>query len=236
MNDKIVTLSKRLQMLATLVPQGTRAVDVGCDHGFLSVYLVQKGICPEVLAMDVRTGPLSAAEEHIASYGLGDRIHTRISDGLIAMEEGEADTMVCAGMGGPLMEKILSDSMAKARSLGTLILQPQSELRKFRVFLRKNGFCILKEEAVFEDGKFYFAEVVRYDGKKRRKKSDVFDEYGELLLKEKNPVTYEYLNFQKKVNLQIRANLTGGGERAGERLQEVEKALEDIEKAFEWYR
>ena len=236
MSEKTVTLSKRLRMLADLVPQDAAVADVGCDHGFLSIYLVQKGICRKVLAMDVRKGPLSAASEHIAEHGLTDRIQTRLSDGLIAMESGEADTMVCAGMGGPLMAKILSDSMDKAREMKTLILQPQSELKEFRVFLRKNGFRILKEEAMLEDGKYYFAEVVSYDGARRRKKSDVFDEYGELLLKEKNPILKQYLEFQKNVYLEIRGNLSGDSERTRERLQGVEKTLENIEIALGWYR
>ena len=114
MNDnKRVSLSKRLQMLADFVTPGNRLVDVGCDHGFLSIYLVQNKICPSALAMDVRKGPLAAAREHIKDYGLEDYIKVRLSDGLLCFQEGEADTMVCAGMGGRLMEKILTEMVLR---------------------------------------------------------------------------------------------------------------------------
>jgi len=150
-------LSGRLMMLADMVSPGNRLVDVGCDHGFLSIYLVRAGICPRALAMDVRKGPLAGAKEHIEESGLGDYIEARLSDGLAAYRPGEADTLVCAGMGGRLMEKILTEGMDKARQMRELILQPQSELREFRAFLRRAGFAVAEEDAVCEDGKYYFA-------------------------------------------------------------------------------
>jgi len=152
-----VVLSKRLQMLANMAAPCRRVVDVGCDHGFLSVYLVQSGICSGALAMDVRRGPLANAEKHIAELGLGDYIETRLSDGLAEYSAGEADLLICAGMGGRLMERILTDGMEKARGLKALVLQPQSELGEFRAFLRREGFTVVGEDAVCEDGKYYFA-------------------------------------------------------------------------------
>ena len=77
-----VILSNRMQALTDMVTPGTVITDVGCDHGFVSVYLVQRGLSPRVIAMDVRSGPLERAREHIREYGLQDRIETRLSDGL----------------------------------------------------------------------------------------------------------------------------------------------------------
>ncbi|MDE7427736.1 MAG: class I SAM-dependent methyltransferase, partial [Lachnospiraceae bacterium] len=77
-----MTLSERLRTVAGMVTRGNVVCDVGCDHGFTAIYLVQQGISPRALAMDLREGPLSAAGEHIAAYGLGERIETRLSDGL----------------------------------------------------------------------------------------------------------------------------------------------------------
>ena len=148
-----VTLSRRLQMLADMVTPGNRVADVGCDHGFLSVFLVQRRISPHVLAMDVRKGPLAAAAGHVEECGLGAYIETRLSDGLLNLAAGEADTLVCAGMGGRLMQRILAESMEKAGGLKELILQPQSELGAFRRFLRREGFRIVGEDAVCEDRK-----------------------------------------------------------------------------------
>lgn len=159
-----VPLSKRLRMLADMVTPGNRVADVGCDHAFLSIYLVQAGICPRALAMDVRTGPLAAAGAHVAECGLGSYIEVRLSDGLAACGSGEADTVVCAGMGGRLMERILTEGMDRAREMRELILQPQSELPRFRAFLRETGFAVVEEDAVFEEGKYYFAMKAAYRG------------------------------------------------------------------------
>ena len=157
-----VSLSKRLRMLADMVTPGNRVADVGCDHGFLSIYLVQAGICPAALAMDVRTGPLEAAKGHVAACGLGSYIEVRLSDGLSACGAGEADAVVCAGMGGRLMERILTEGMDRARQMRELILQPQSEIPQFRAFLREAGFAVVQEDAVFEEGKYYFAMKAAY--------------------------------------------------------------------------
>ena len=45
-----MVLSGRLQMLADMVTPGSVLADVGCDHGFLSIYLVQAGVCPRAIS------------------------------------------------------------------------------------------------------------------------------------------------------------------------------------------
>lgn len=232
MSDRQVLLSKRLQMLADLVTPGNRLVDVGCDHGFLSIYLVQNKICPVALAMDVRKGPLAAAQEHIEAAGLEDYISLRLSDGLLNFQDGEADTMVCAGMGGRLMAKILTDSMQKAQNLRELILQPQSELREFRSFLRENGFEIRQEDAVLEEGKYYFCMKAVYTGKNHTA-DGLSDEYGELLFKQKHPVLHQYLSFRKKLLTELETALIAGNSvRAADRLAEIKTELAEVNAAL----
>ncbi len=177
--EKPIVLSKRMQMLADMVTAGSRIADVGCDHAFLSVYLIQAGKCPKCLAMDVRRGPLSGAEEHIAAYGLGEYIETRLSDGLAAYRIGEAQTLVCSGMGGRLMKKILEEGGDKTRSFTELILQPQSEISEFRIFLREAGFLVTEEEAVYEEGKYYFAMKAVYAGQKKAMQQNKLPEVSE---------------------------------------------------------
>ncbi len=200
-----MSLSERLGMLADMVTAGNSVADVGCDHAFLPIYLVQSGKCPGCLAMDVRKGPLLGAKEHIDFYGLGEYIKTRLSDGLASYQIGEAQTLICAGMGGRLMERILRAGGEKTVSFSELILQPQSEIGEFRAFLRKAGLGITEESAVCEDGKYYFAIKAAYQRQKEsekpenaRQQSDqarqrLYDLYGKYLLEKRHPVLKQYL-------------------------------------------
>ena len=243
MAGETVVLSQRLRSLTDMVSHGKCVVDVGCDHGFLSIYLVQHGISPRVLAMDVRKGPLSRAQEHIAEYGMENYIETRLSDGLQEYKIGEADTLVCAGMGGKLMMKILTESEEKAKALDELILQPQSDLPAFRRFLKAEGYLTLDENILCEDGKYYFLFKVRYDrdasGKRFSMDNGVgvlYEKYGELLLQRKHPVLREYLEYMSETAKQIEESLKEGqGERARERLEQVRQELKDLQTALSMY-
>lgn len=193
-----VVLSGRLRTLAEMITPGSIVADIGCDHGFLSVYLVQQGISPHVIAADVRKGPLEGAKLHIAQAGLESYIETRLSDGVKALLPGEAQTMVCAGMGGRLMQQILTDCPDTVAAFRELILQPQSELYEFRKFLRRQGWTVLDEKIVWEDGKYYFPIKAGTAGKKELEQEDsrlqrLYDKYGRLLLLRREPVLKEYL-------------------------------------------
>ncbi len=240
MAGKKVVLSKRLKSLTDMVSQGKRVVDVGCDHGFVSIYLVQHEISPSVLAMDVRKGPLSRAQEHIEEYELQDYIETRLSDGLLEYKMGEAQSLVCAGMGGKLMMKILTESEEKAKALEELILQPQSELPAVRRFLKTEGYLTLDENILCEEGKFYFLFKVRFDPETLQKQkvaeseeNRLFEKYGKLLLQRKHPVLREYLEYMLETETQIAKKLCDSqAERAQGRLAEVEAELEDLKMAL----
>ena len=176
--EKTVKLSARLAAVAALVEPGSRVADVGTDHGYIPIYLVQTGIADRALAMDV------------------ERIETRLSDGLKALSPGEADTVVIAGMGGELMIRILDEGRHMWDSLRRLILSPQSELQKVRHFLSQEGFCILGENMVKDEGKYYTVmEVGRGSMEYGR---EALYRYGACLIRDKNPVLKEYLQSEKK--------------------------------------
>ena len=117
-------LSKRLELVASFVPEGSRIADIGTDHGYIPIFLTEKGICQSALAMDVREGPLSRAREHIREKNLEDRIQVRLGDGLKELRPGEADTVVIAGMGGQLVIHILEEGRHMWDSVKTWILSP----------------------------------------------------------------------------------------------------------------
>ena len=188
-------LSLRLSAIADLVTEGNRLVDVGCDHGYLPVYLIQQKKIPSAIAMDVRKGPLSRAQEHIRQYGLEEYIQTRLSDGLEGLKAGEGDTLVIAGMGGPLMERILTDGRSVRNSFSELILQPQSDIPHFRRFIQSEGWEITEEKMVEED-----------EGAEMPENPAAYtleEAFGKYLLQEKNQVLYRYLQRESRIRSQI---------------------------------
>ncbi len=244
-------MSRRLRALGGMVTPGNVVADVGCDHGYLAVYLVQEGISPRVIASDVRQGPLSAAEAHVEERGLSAYIETRLSDGLAGYRPGEAETLVCAGMGGRLMQRILTDHADVTAGFQELILQPQSELRQFRIFLREQGFSVLDENILCEDGKYYFLFRVspgRQDGTGRPVSQEgqemdadtrrLCDKYGALLLERRNPVLREYLEKNLRTCRDVQEKLlahshTGDGNpRLEERLAENMAEIADLQAAL----
>ncbi len=233
---KTIELSARMQALVKMVSKGSVVCDVGCDHGWVSIYLVQKGIAQRVYAMDVRTGPLERAKEHIIRYQLEEAIETRLSDGLTNLAIGEADCMICAGMGGPLMMKILTEGREKARGMKELILQPQSELARFRRFLREEGYKIVAEDMVLEDGKFYPMMKVEPVEKQEKlnlsaEEQQLWDAYGEYLLKEKHPVLKKYLLKGKEQAENLLQHLKEKGT-ASDRIEQLQEELELLDKAM----
>lgn len=148
-------LSKRLRAVADFVTPGSVVADIGTDHGFLPVYLVERGICPRAVAMDIRQGPLERAREHIQAAGLGQCIQVRLSDGMAKLGRNEADSAVIAGMGGLTVIHILEQAGERLLDLQELVLEPQSDPAKVRRYLREHRMLIDREELVYEAGKFY---------------------------------------------------------------------------------
>lgn len=148
-------ISARLRAVAEMVAPGSRVCDVGCDHALTSIYLVRSGRVPSALAMDVAEGPLRSAAGNLEAYGCGQLVELRLSDGLEAYREGEADCLILSGMGGLLILSILEAFPAKTRSFAGLVLGPQREYGQLRAGLRLLGLEIAAERMVEEDGKFY---------------------------------------------------------------------------------
>lgn len=203
MEKKEILLSRRMQMVADMVSKGNVTADIGCDHGFVSIYLIEQGICPHVIAMDVNEGPLRRAKEHIAERGLETCIDVRLSDGIDKLQSKEVESIIIAGMGGKLVMKILSSHMDKVRELKEVILQPQSDLHLVRQFLLENGLDIVQEDMVEEAGKFYPCMKAVFSGKKKATYIEVERWYGPLLLNQKHPVLYDYLLREKQTFEQI---------------------------------
>ncbi len=228
-------LSKRLYAVAGLVTEGASVADIGTDHGYVPIYLVESGIASKVIALDVNQGPLNRARMHIVGHGLGDRIETRLSDGLAMIRPGEVDTVIASGMGGPLTIRILQEGKEVADQLNALILQPQSEICRVRRFLTENGYRIEQEDMVQEDGKYYPVMRVVHGTKEPYEEWEYL--YGKRLLEARHPVLLEFLKRELRIKESILEQLAGrsGSESARERAEEICREREWIQKALAQY-
>lgn len=225
-------LSNRLRKVADMVKKGEMPADIGCDHGYVSIYLVKEHICNNVIAMDINKGPLLRAREHISKEGLGPYIETRLSDGAAALKEKEADTLICAGMGGKLIIHILEDAVNRLTGIKAFILQPQSEIWLVRRFLSEHHFLIVQEEMVFEEGKYYpMMRAERTEAGANIVYSKKEEIYGPLLLKEKHPVLFQYLLKEKKAVLETIERLLE--EKSEKNFSERQVRIEELQEKLQ---
>ncbi|MBF0778573.1 tRNA (adenine(22)-N(1))-methyltransferase [Streptococcus cuniculi] len=192
MNQKI---SKRLEMVAQFVPQDARLVDVGSDHAYLPLFLVEKGVISYAIAGEVVQGPYQSALQNVADSRYKDRIEVRLANGLAAF--GEADqmtTITIAGMGGRLIADILEAGKDKLGQIERLILQPNNREDDVRTWLEAHDFQLIAESILEEHGKFYEILVAEQGKQSLTAKEKRF---GPHLLKESSPV------FQQKWNREV---------------------------------
>ncbi len=190
-----MALSLRLQTLCDTVSPCESLCDVGCDHGYVSIELARTGKAKKILAMDINEGPLKSAVSNIQRAGLSDSIETRLSNGLHNIKTGESfDTVLIAGMGGRLMEEILTEGLETASKTKQLLLQPQSEIFLVREFLRNHGFGIFREICLKDAGKYYFIIDARREVPVSVPE-DVFffDRYSKYLIDKKDGLYREFL-------------------------------------------
>ena len=156
-----IPLSERLLACAGFVPKGSRVADIGCDHGYLGIYLLHNGIASKVIAADINRGPLDSARRNGEKYAVAEKMSFYLSDGVEKIPR-EFDVMVCAGMGADTMISILEAAPWLKSDAYTLILQCQSKLSTLRGFLTENGWHIARE-SVLRDGRFLYTVMeVRY--------------------------------------------------------------------------
>lgn len=185
-------LNERLRMIADSIPHCNILTDVGTDHAYIPIEAVTAGLCRRALAADLRPGPLRMAKSNISKYGLEELIETRLGDGLRPIDISECDVIVIAGMGGPLIKKILSDSYEKAKASRRLLLQPNNAADALRRWLYENGFGITGEKLTEDAGKIYCLIEAEWTGFNSRK--DDFTYYiGEKVFEADKQLLEKYL-------------------------------------------
>ena len=179
-------ISKRLELVASFVSQGAVLLDVGSDHAYLPIDLVERGQIEAAIAGEVVDGPYQSAVKNVEAHGLKEKIQVRLANGLAAFEEeDQVSVITIAGMGGRLIARILEEGLDKLANVERLILQPNNREDDLRIWLQDHGFQIVAESILEEAGKFYEILVVEA-GQMKLSASDV--RFGPFLSKEVSPV------------------------------------------------
>lgn len=230
-------LSERLKTVAKYIPKGSRLADIGSDHAYLPCYAVLKGIASFAVAGEVVDGPYRSAKREVENQKLTHKISVRKGDGLDVISEGEVDCITIAGMGGVLITNILERGKEKLLSVKRLILQPNTSAYSVRKWLLDNGWELINEEIIEEDGVVY--EILASEKGDPKKPYEGLDMelallIGPFLLKEKNEPfrkkwTVELQNWKKVLQEMNKASQT---EKIEQKRNELKKKIQMVEEAL----
>jgi tRNA (adenine22-N1)-methyltransferase len=223
-------LTDRLLKIASLVTKGKRLADIGTDHGYIPVYLLNKGDIPFAVLADVNKGPLENARNEVKRNNLLDKVDLRLGSGIEVLKKGEVDEIIIAGMGGILISELLSKNPEVAKSSNKLILQPMQAQNELRKYLFNNGFEIIDEILVKEDFRIYEIIVTKFSGKNTKVSDEIFYEIGEKLLENKNELFYEFIDKKIFTYKSIISKLEG---KNGDVVENKRKNILDIIKRLE---
>lgn len=152
-------LTPRLETVLSKV-SGKTAADIGTDHAYIPIELINQGRIERAIACDINEGPLKIAEANVKHNNLTDKIELRLADGISALSDGEVDSVIIAGMGGVLISEILNLDENKSHSYKELILQPMNSQSELRKYLSEHNFKIIEEDLAVEGFKVYNILVV----------------------------------------------------------------------------
>lgn len=224
-----MNLTPRLRSIVNHVPQGTICGDIGTDHAYIPIYLIQNKICPKVIATDVRLGPLEIARKQIKLSGFEKQIEIRLGNGLKPLKLEEIETVVIAGMGGLLIRDILEDSEEITKEIKTFILQPMIAQRELREYLMKNNFKIVEEDLAKEDQRIYEI-IIAVHGQQRIEK-DIYLDIPKFLIENKHSLLIPFIKRKKNELLKIMKHCEGKHTSNAERkLQECKEKIKKIEE------
>ena len=220
MAEKNLHLQPRLHCLADLVPNRARLADIGTDHGYIPVYLLQQGRIDRAIAADIGAEPLEHARRTAQEYELTDRIDFRLCDGLAGIKAEETDCILIAGMGGETIISILENADWLRDGGQRLLLQPQSRQELLRTWLTEHGFCILQEHLALDKGTLY--NVMQVEAGSSAALSEV-ELYGGVNL-DGDPLYGAYLDWQiQKMAQAVKGLRLSKNEGAQQRAEELER-------------
>ena len=154
MENRLLTLAPRLQMISDMVT-GRRIADIGTDHGYLPIYLLQNRRIDFAIASDIGREPLAHAVRSAEEYGVTQGIDFRLCAGLDAVAPQEVDTIIIAGMGGETIAQILDAAPWTREGAHMLLLQPMTKQPLLRRWLWEHEYTVTREQLVLDKGTIY---------------------------------------------------------------------------------
>lgn len=223
-----MALSKRLEQVLHMIPQCQTVADVGTDHGYLAVACIETGVAKEVIAIDVNQGPLESAKGLVKERKLENYIECRLGDGLAVTKAGEVDCAVICGMGGELMQHIIT---VGPELLETYVLQPQSHRRELKQFLVDQGYGIVQEKCLLEGNQYYDMWLVQRGATtvyNELPRESMLWEYGALLQQEQSEVWIQHIQRRMETLQSILLHMRDTA-KSGDALQGMEQELQALQ-------
>ncbi|AJA48357.1 tRNA (adenine(22)-N(1))-methyltransferase [Clostridium pasteurianum DSM 525 = ATCC 6013] len=219
-------ISNRLKTIANMVDKCECMADIGTDHGYLPIYLIDEKICKTAIASDINKGPVEKAKKNIKFFHKSNSIQCRLGPGLTTIIPGEADCAVIAGMGGNLIRDILEESIEVFKKLNYVILQPVQNPEVLREYILKNGHNILDEELCKDENKYYEIIKVSYHKGKNNKNIDaIYCEISEKLLQKKHYLLKDYIFFKIEKYDKILSSIIDNSRLAMNRKNEIKTKI-----------
>ena len=199
----MIKLSKRLEVISSLVPQNSQIIDIGCDHGLLDIYLYEKKISSKIIASDINKNALNNAKKNIQKQKLENYIETRLGNGLGTLtEKDNINLIIISGMGAHTIIDILKNNINKLSKIDTLIIQSNTKIEYLRKEVIKLNYLI-EDEIMIEDNKKIYTIIKFVKGKQKYTAKELF--FGPILLK-KNTQLFQIINKKElnKLNLLLK--------------------------------
>lgn len=225
-------ISNRLKAISDMVDDNSVIGDIGTDHGYIPIYLAESGKIRYAIACDINMGPLEKAKKNIQEYGVDKLVETRLSNGLEKVRrEDELDTVIIAGMGGILIEKILDEGSNILEYIHKLILSPHSDVDIIRKKIHELDFSIENEKLIKEEGKYY--NIISAVKGKEKKYDTIGYKYGKILIENKVPLLKEKLNLDKAKYIKLLEILENQNtDNAMKRMKEIQLELNILEEVL----
>lgn len=222
-----MTLSQRLRYIVDFVPQNSIVADIGTDHGYIPVYLIENKISKKVIGTDISPNSLKKIAKYVSLKEMGEFIDIRLGNGLSVIKPFEIDTVIIAGMGGLLIRDILKENKDVVDSITHFILQPNIASDELRKFLYDNNFVILKEKLAKENNKFY--EIIYARRGISYLKNKIYLKIGEKLIANNDPLLIDFINEKISIAENIMKKLKGNNSlRSRERYLELKKDIDNL--------